>query len=185
MYGRRPCSLASPVPFAAADVIHPAGGYPPEFHYAIIEVPSLCSCRLQHVCCHAHGCVVSTATPKPAADLRLWMAPVKHECAACTPGARFTVYHFWIRRWRLLLWTQPPSHGPAATSAMPDGSQLTPCRPWKVSHGRSSAGLLHGAIVFGNVSYLIHLQREGSTLCLTRRVDYRLRQHRKGGCNPL
>lgn len=37
LYGRRPCSLASPVPFAAADVIHPPDA-PPEFHYAIIEV---------------------------------------------------------------------------------------------------------------------------------------------------
>lgn len=40
LYGRRPCTLASPVPFAAADVISSDAERPQdiEFHYAIIEV---------------------------------------------------------------------------------------------------------------------------------------------------
>jgi hypothetical protein len=77
LYGRRPCSLASPVPFAAADVIHPAGAHAPEFHYAIIEVQSWCTCQLQVVCCQLRGCVVPKAILLPVANSGLQMAPVK------------------------------------------------------------------------------------------------------------
>jgi hypothetical protein len=57
LYGRRPCSLASPVPFAAADVIHPVGAQTPEFHYAIIEVRpwGAVDTSTASACCHRRG----------------------------------------------------------------------------------------------------------------------------------